>query len=120
MEYKKVVVDGYGGDNSPTEVVKGVKKAIDEIKDLKIVLTGKQTELENLAKENNIDLNRLEIIDAQDVISNDDVPTVAIKTKTESSLVKAFDVLKQDENAIGLVSAGSTGAVLTGDRKSVV
>ena len=114
MEYKKVVVDGYGGDNSPHEVVKGVKKALDNIKDLKIVLTGKKDELENLAKENKIDFARLEIVDAQDVISNDDTPTVAIKQKTESSLVKAFDYLKTDAEAVGLVSAGSTGAVLTG------
>ena len=114
MEYKKVIVDGYGGDNAPDEVVKGVKKALDEIKDLKVVLTGKKEELEKLATENKIDFDRLEIIDAQDIITNDDTPTVAIKTKTESSLVKAFEALKADEAALGLVSAGSTGAVLTG------
>lgn len=113
MEFKKVVVDAYGGDNAPVEVVKGVKKALDDLTDLQIVLTGKKEELEKIAAENQI-TQRLEIVDAQDVITNDESPTVAIKTKTESSLVKAFDILKQDENAIGLVSAGSTGAVLTG------
>ena len=113
-EYKKVIVDGYGGDNAPAEVVKGVKKALDNIEDLKVVITGKKEEIESLAKENQVDFERLEIIDARDIISNDDTPTVAIKTKTESSLVKAFDALKADEKALGLVSAGSTGAVLTG------
>ena len=48
------------------------------------------------------------------MITNDDVPTVAIKTKKESSLVKALELLKTREDICGLVSAGSTGAVLTG------
>ena len=116
MEYKKIVVDGYGGDNAPVEVVKGVKMALDKIPNLKIVLTGKTEELTSLAKENGISLTdgRLEIIDAPDVITNDESPTVAIKTKKDSSLVRAFDLLKENEDIIGLVSAGSTGAVLTG------
>ena len=113
MEYKKVVVDAFGGDNAPLEVVKGVKKAVDNIKDLKVVLTGKKEELENLAKEYNLG-EKVEIIDAPDVITNDESPTVAIKTKTESSLVKGFEYLKNNDDAVGLVSAGSTGAVLTG------
>ncbi len=115
MVQKKVVIDGYGGDNAPVEVVKGIKKALDNITDLKVVVTGKQEELLACAKETGLEnCDRLEIVDAQDVITNDDTPTVAIKTKTESSLVKAFDVLKNNEDVIGLVSAGSTGAVLTG------
>ena len=116
MEYKKVIVDGYGGDNSPDEVVKGVKLALDSVKDLKVVITGKKDELEKLASECGIALenDRFEIVDAPDVITNDESPTVAIKTKKDSSLVRAFDLLKADENAVGLVSAGSTGAVLTG------
>ena len=115
MEYKKVVIDGYGGDNAPVEVVKGIKKALDNIADLKVVVTGKKEELLACAKETGLEnCDRLEIVDAQDVITNDDTPTVAIKTKTESSLVKAFEVLKNNEDVIGLVSAGSTGAVLTG------
>ena len=114
MENIKIVVDAYGGDNAPKEVVLGTKKAVENIKDLTVVLTGKRDVLENLLNENDIDKNRIEIVDAQDVITNDDTPTVAIKQKTESSLVKAFDLLKTDESVKGLVSAGSTGAVLTG------
>lgn len=113
MEYKKVVVDAYGGDNAPDEVLKGAKKAIDEIKDLIVVFAGDEQKLKTLIEQYGI-TERFEIVDAPDVISNDDVPTVAIKTKTESSLVKGFEYLKQNDDALGLVSAGSTGAVLTG------
>ena len=114
MEYIKIVVDAYGGDNAPEEVVKGVKKALDNVKDLKVVLTGKKEVITELAEKYIVDLTRLEIVDAQDVITNNESPTVAIKTKTESSLVKAMDLLKNDSEVSGLVSAGSTGAVLTG------
>lgn len=114
MEYKKVVIDGFGGDNAPVEVIKGVKKALDKISDLAVIIAGDEQKLLPLAKENGIDLNRIIIINAPDVISNDDVPTVAIKTKTNSSLVKAFESLKNDASVLGMVSAGSTGAVLTG------
>ncbi len=113
MEYKKVVIDAYGGDNAPLEVVKGTKIVLEKIEDLKVVLTGKKEELEKLASEFDLG-DRVEIVDAQDVITNDESPTTAIRTKTESSLVKAFDMLKNDENCLGIVSAGSTGAVLTG------
>ena len=116
MEYKKIVVDGYGGDNAPSEVVKGIKKSLEEIKDIRIVITGKIEEIKKCVKESGLESygERFEIVDARDVITNDDVPTVAMKQKTDSSLVKAFAILKSDESAIGLVSAGSTGAVLTG------
>lgn len=113
MELKKVVVDAYGGDNAPDEVIKGAKEAIDEIKDLVVVLCGDEQKLKPLIEQYGI-TKRYEIIDAKDIITNDESPTVAIKTKPESSLVKGFEYLKQNDDALGLVSAGSTGAVLTG------
>jgi glycerol-3-phosphate acyltransferase PlsX len=58
--------------------------------------------------------DRVELVDAKDVITNDDVLTSAIKQKKESSLVKAFDRVASDNEVGGLVSAGSTGAVLVG------
>lgn len=114
MEYKKVVIDGYGGDNSPIEVVKGIKKALQDIEDLTVIVTGKAQELNNLIDEYGADKSRCVVVDAQDVITNDDAPTVAIRSKKDSSLVRAFDLLKSDEQIGALVSAGSTGAVLTG------
>jgi glycerol-3-phosphate acyltransferase PlsX len=56
----------------------------------------------------------VEILEAHDVITNDEVPTTAISTKPDSTLVKSFLRLKTDEECVGMISAGSTGAVLTG------
>ena len=107
----KVVVDCYGGDNAPVEIVEGVKMALSKFEQLEVVLCGKEEEIRKLLNDN---LERVEIVDARDVINNQDHPTQAIRGKKDSSLVKAYDVLKEREDVIGLVSAGSTGAVLAG------
>ena len=105
----RIAVDGYGGDYSPTEVVKGVLAALEADKEIEILLTGKAEELSLLAGEQ----DRLIIRDAREVISCEETPTVAVRTKKESSLVVALDAVKEGD-ADGLVSAGSTGAVLIG------
>ena len=105
----RIAVDGYGGDYSPTEVVKGVLAALEADKEIEILLTGKAEELSLLAGEQ----DRLIIRDAREVISCEETPTVAVRTKKDSSLVVALDAVKEGD-ADGLVSAGSTGAVLIG------
>ena len=97
----KIVVDAFGGDNAPLEIVEGVKLALDKIKDLEIVLCGKEEILKSMIKGYE---SRIEIIAADDVIKNEDHPTLAIRQKKESSLVKAYDALKERDDIIGLVS----------------
>lgn len=112
----KIIVDAMGGDNAPEQIVIGAIDAVKADEDLSVVLVGKKNDIDAVLAETdgNFDKNRVEIVDAQDVITNDESPTMAIKTKKESSLVKSFDLLMSDENAGGFVSAGSTGAVLVG------
>ncbi len=107
----KIVVDAFGGDNAPVEVVEGAVLALAKKKDLTVVLTGDQKRISEIL---NGRTERVEIVDAKDVITNDDTPTLAIRQKKDSSLVRAFDLLKENDDVVGLVSAGSTGAVLTG------
>lgn len=107
----KVVVDAFGGDNAPLEVVEGAVMAVKQNKDLTVVLTGDETKIKEILKDRT---ERIEIVDAKDVITNDDVPTLAIRQKKDSSMVRAFDLLKENDDVVGLVSAGSTGAVLSG------
>lgn len=110
----KIVVDAYGGDNSPYEIVKGAVQALQKANDFGLVLTGKSEEIKSLLKEFNCSSERIEIVHADEVITNDHSPTEAIRTMKNSSLVKAFDYLNENEDAKGFISAGSTGAVLTG------
>lgn len=109
-----IVVDGFGGDNSPQEIVKGVALALNKYEDLNITITGDKTRLEEEFKNYQYDTSRLTIVHTTEVVSNNESPTEAIRTKKDSSLVVALDILKKDDNVCGLVSAGSTGAVLTG------
>ena len=107
----KVVVVSFGGDNAPLEIVEGVLLALNKHKDLEIILCGKEDKIKEILGNRT---DRIEIVDADEVITNEDHPTEAIRHKKKSSLVKAYDVLKEREDVIGLVSAGSTGAVLAG------
>lgn len=107
----KIVVDAFGGDNAPLEIVEGALLALKKHKDLELVLCGKKDEILKIL---NGKTERVEIVDADEVIQNTEHPTVAIRAKKNSSLVRAYDVLKEREDVVGLVSAGSTGAVLAG------
>src|SRR5574344_1814509 len=107
----KVVVDIFGGDNAPEEIIKGCVQSLEDNHQLTVVMCGKQDVISGLLQTYKVDTNRIEILDAQDVITNADVPTVASRTKKQSSLVVAIDKTSTDEECVGLVSAGSTGAV---------
>jgi glycerol-3-phosphate acyltransferase PlsX len=108
----KIAIDAMGGDNAPEEVVKGSIQARDEYK-LHIILSGKEIEIKKILEKNTSNFENIEIINAEDVISNDDKPVMAIRRKKESSLVKALYAVKNHE-ADAIVSAGSTGALLSG------
>lgn len=108
----KIAVDAFGGDNAPGEIIEGVLLGAQNHPDVEFVLCGDENKIKEVLAGRGSD--KITIVHAPDVITNDDVPTEAIRKKENSSLVKAFDLLKEDEDVIALVSAGSTGAILTG------
>ncbi|NCA67771.1 MAG: phosphate acyltransferase PlsX [Clostridia bacterium] len=108
----KIVVDGYGGDNAPYEIVKGAVQAVNQDKDLEVIITGNEEALKHIIAEFYSGA-RITIVDAPEVITCEEVPTIAIRRKKNSSLVKALTILKE-KDVDGFVSAGSTGAVLAG------
>lgn len=110
----KIVVDAMGGDNSPTVNVKGAVKALNTISDLTVILVGDETQLTTLLAGESYDKNRLQIVHASEVISCNEKPTDALKTKKDSSMVRAYEVLRDNADVGGLVSIGSTGALLAG------
>ncbi len=110
----KIVVDAFGGDFAPLEIVTGAVKALQANDKLKIVLVGDKDKITEILQTQVFVSERLEIVHAPDVVTMDDVPTVAIRTKKTSSIVVAYDYLKNNDDAVALVSAGSTGATLTG------
>ena len=110
----KIVLDAFGGDRSPQVNVEGAVKALKDNEDLYLILTGDEKILSEELSKYEYDKERLEIVHAPDVISCEEVPTVAIKQKKESSMVKAYDLLHTNDDIKAMVTLGSTGAVLVG------
>ena len=108
-----VALDVMGGDYAGEEIVKGAKLALEKHDNLRIKLVGELKLVEELVDKLSIDRERVDVVGSTEVISNEEAPVQAIRTKKDSSIVVAMNLLKNDE-AMAFVSAGSTGAVLVG------
>lgn len=109
----KVAVDAMGGDNAPLEIVKGVIEAVNEAKEIKIFLVGKEDAINTELSKYTYNKDQIEVINADEIITNDEAPVMAIRKKKESSIVKSLNLVKSGQ-ADAFVSAGSTGAILVG------
>lgn len=108
----KIIVDCFGGDNAPSEILKGSALAVKEL-DVDIVLTGDKEKIEKCARENNISLERMEIEDCPDVITMEDDAKSVLKAKSNSSMAVGFRLLNEVRGD-AFVSAGNTGAIAVG------
>ncbi|SHJ66005.1 phosphate acyltransferase PlsX [Tepidibacter formicigenes] len=108
----KIVVDCMGGDNAPYSTVEGVVSAINEF-DIDIIATGDKNVLEENFNKYTFDKSKLEIIHTSEIILNEDKPVKAIRSKKDSSMVVALNLVKEGK-ADAVVSAGNTGALLAG------
>lgn len=106
----RIIIDAMGGDNAPAEIVKGAVRAKREL-GVDIVFTGIENEVKAcLAQEGCEDIP---VVNTTEVITMDDDPSTAIRRKKDSSMAVALNMLRDGE-ADAMVSAGSTGALLTG------
>lgn len=107
----RIAVDGMGGDNAPQAVIEGCIEYLKENNDTTIIITGKEELLSKELSKFTYDKSRLLIEAADDIISNDESPVLAVRRKKNSSLVKAVTMVKEGR-ADAVISAGSTGAIL--------
>ena len=113
----KILVDAMGGDNAPDAVIKGVADAVNEVK-AEIILIGQEAVIRTRAKEllgkrlEEIS-KRIKVYNAREIITMEDTPTQAIKTKKDSSMVVGFNLLKEGKGDV-FISAGNSGALLAG------
>ena len=108
----KIVLDGFGGDSSPGVNVDGAVLALERFPDLSLILTGDEQLLKKELDTKNYDRARVEIVHAPEVIDVNEKPTDAIRLKKESSMMKGIRLLREDDSIAGLVSIGSTGALV--------
>ncbi|KRQ86949.1 Phosphate acyltransferase [Caloramator mitchellensis] len=109
----KIIFDAMGGDNAPFEIVKGALMAVKEY-GIRALLVGDKEKVSEIIQKIGFDENdKIEIVHASEVITNDESPTMAIRRKKDSSMVKGLKMLREGE-ADAFISAGSTGALLAG------
>ena len=108
----KMILDGMGGDHAPASVVEGAVLALKEMEH-EIVLVGQEELIKEELKKYKYDEKRIGIVDAREVITNDEAPVRAVRSKKDSSIVKGINLVKSGEGDI-FISAGSTGALLSG------
>ena len=112
-EITKVALDAMGGDNAPIEMIKGAIDAIRKRSDIKVFLVGQEELIQKELKNYTYEEERIEVVNATEVIETAEPPVMAIRKKKDSSIVVAMNMVKRGE-ADAFVSAGNSGAVLVG------
>ncbi|MCD8188332.1 MAG: phosphate acyltransferase PlsX [Ruminococcus sp.] len=108
----KIIVDAFGGDNAPLEVLKGCERAVKEL-GVKIILTGSSSKIKECAAHNGISLNDIEIEHTDDVFDIHEESKEIIKSGKNTSMAVGLQLLG-DGKGDAFVSAGSTGALVMG------
>jgi glycerol-3-phosphate acyltransferase PlsX len=109
-----IAVDVMGADLGPSEIIKGVVDALDDRGDYRVILVGDQDTIrENLKGQWGGDCSRLEIAHASEVISMEEKPLQAFRTKKDASVVRAIELV-QAGKADALLSCGNTGSLMAG------
>lgn len=109
----KIIVDAFGGDNAPLEVIKGCIKALEVYNNIEIILVGSKEIIEKTAADNDISLTGIMIEDAPDIITMEDEAGDIMKSKNQSSMAVGLKLLASG-GADAFLSAGNSGALIMG------
>lgn len=108
----KLIIDAMGGDNAPLEILKGTYDAQQEY-GVDFILVGKENIINKVSTENNIDISKMEIVNAEEVITMEDEADSVLKKKPDSSMAIGLKLLAEGKGD-GFVSAGNSGAICVG------
>lgn len=115
----KIVIDTKGGDKGPSVMIEGAAQALGKFEQLSVLLVGDEATVKDECARLGMPMDRVEILDAPDEITNFDNPAEALFKKTESSMLKALRALGEREDLFGLLTTGNTGVVLAGAMRYV-
>ncbi len=110
---KKIVVDTLGSDQGPKAVLEGVKAVIEENQEIGFIVVGNP----NLVKEYNLPSDRVQVIEAYETVTNYDNPVQAFYKAEKVSIFLALKEASENDDVLGVISSGSTGAVMVGTLK---
>lgn len=106
-----IMIDGMGGDHAPEEIVKGAVQAAEEISGT-VSIIGREERINECLQALNWNGDNIEVVNATEVISNNESPAMAVRKKKDSSISKGMRMLKEGE-VDAFISGGSTGALLS-------
>jgi phosphate acyltransferase len=102
-----------GGDHAPeSQVLGGIQAAKERGDNIEVILVGNETGIKEILDSQKCSLKNLQVVNATEVVTMEDSPSDAFKTKPNSSLTVGLK-LQLDKKADALISAGNTGAVLS-------
>ncbi|HEB01982.1 MAG TPA: phosphate acyltransferase PlsX [Nitrospirae bacterium] len=107
----RVAIDAMGGDDAPSVNVDGAIDALKAQKDLEVILVGVEPVVRKLLESRKYKGSRITIHHAPDVVKMDDPPSLAVRRKKDSSMRKAFDLVREGK-ADAVMSAGNSGAMM--------
>ncbi len=108
----KIIVDAFGGDHAPLEIIKGAMLAVEEY-GIDVILTGDEKQISECVRQNNIELKNTEIFHTSGKIDMCDDARAVLKEKADSSMGVGFKLLSEGKGD-AFVSAGNTGAITVG------
>lgn len=106
-----IMIDGMGGDHAPEEIVKGAVQAAKEISGT-VSIIGQEDRINECLQALNWNGDNIEVVNATEVISNNESPAMAVRKKKDSSISKGMRMLKEGK-VDAFISGGSTGALLS-------
>ncbi|MCQ2513520.1 MAG: phosphate acyltransferase PlsX [Ruminococcus sp.] len=108
----KIIIDAFGGDNAPLEILKGCAEAVKKF-GINIILTGNENEIKKTASENEISLENMEIEHCTEVVTMHDTADAVLKSKKDSSMAVGLKLLSEGKGD-AFISAGNSGALCMG------
>jgi phosphate acyltransferase len=109
----RIAVDAMGGDHAPeSQVLGGIQAAKERSDTIEVILVGNETEIKEILDSHKCSLKNLRVVNATEVVTMEDSPADAFKSKPDSSLTVGLK-LQLEKKADALISAGNTGAVLS-------
>lgn len=113
----EIVIDTLGSDKGPEAIILGASLLLKEFNNVKVVLIGDEALINDQMAKLEMDKQRVKIIDSKDTITNLDNIVSAFYDKPNASVLLALKELSENENAIGMLSAGNSGAIIMGTIK---
>lgn len=107
-----IIVDAFGGDNAPLEIIKGCVDAVSEY-GISVTLTGNEKEIKKIIADNSLSEDNIYIYNCSQVITMEDSADSVIKDKKDSSMAVGLRLLSEGKGD-AFVSAGNSGALCMG------